>query len=230
MIVVGNQLPRGPVASGNDERTGNQIKVGLAVFHFDRPCKNVVTQSKIEGQPFGNAEVVLGEESVLPTPGSDSAQGNSVLVAVHETSQNIGDFVIGVYVASSTPGAASRAISRQPKVTLGVVTAKQIQFAAKDCSTNLHRVPALNPRQTVAVVKARLRDQIRPTVAGILQLTVVSTDESDTTQQRCIAVDDSELRAEIDAVERVQVSVKRPHEAYVRFIHHRRSQRAGQTD
>src|SRR5437879_953450 len=102
-----------------------------------------------------------------------------MLVAVHKTGEYVVDIVICLDMAYSTAGAASRAISRQSKITLVVVTAKQIQLAPKNCSANFHRVLAFYPRETVAVVKACLRDQIGPAVTRILQLAVVSTDESD---------------------------------------------------
>ncbi len=86
---------------------------------------------------------------------------------------------------------------------------------------------ALYPRQIVAVVKACLWNQIRSTVTRILELTVISADQGNTTKQWCVAVDDAELRAETGAVERVQISVVCPNKAHAGLVHKSRAERAG---
>src|SRR5258707_6276849 len=105
-----------------------------------------------------------------------------------------------------------------------------MQFAADDRSAALYRVLALDPRQTVTEVKASLRYQVCPAVACVLQLAVEAADQRDSSQQWSVAVDDAELRTEVNIVEGIQESVERSHEAYPCFIHHRRAQRAGQSN
>jgi hypothetical protein len=82
-------------------------------------------------------------------------------------------------------------------------------------------VTAFGPGQRVVIVESGLWNLVRAKVPGVLDLIVVPADQGDASQQRRVAVHDSQLHANVCAIGGRQVSESRADKAPAKLVNHR---------
>ncbi len=168
VVIVLDQAARVAVLAREKQRSCGEVKVCLAVLHFDRPREYVVSQAQVQSQPRSDAPVVLDEDAVFPAPRSHHAVICTVGIRVHEAGQNIGDFVSRIHMISLSP------IPAEEEVTFARKRPVKVKLASQDVGTGLQRVLTPRPCERVVIVVAGLRDQIWSIVTGVLDLVVIA--------------------------------------------------------